>query len=454
NDPDLEACLTEIIDSILNKATDAKIQGILHCLNAFKTLTDLSESYNAPLISYVFSAIRKVHQYRETLYCANVSDGVFCSGQCEQRYQSFMGEESDFPLLERRELVALLGKPKTFPLIPLMHAEPANEVCICSEAYSPSPQIFIKAPYVDQDIFYECKNLFPEDRIINRQHPYKLDQLKINRSEVKHDPAATILSCKRVASVSSQIVLKAMLWNRTVVMKKNTLPLSFACEKEMDSCRTVDLAFLNYYLFCYLVPSELMFDDAYWRWRLTSPAESAIYKRHIEYYLEKFSISSAVFEGTDPDERFQLFLRGRHCDEHTISKLLSTEKPDSFCYQNAVSKIKLEFPDSAHEQWCLNTFDGSEYISHFSFDLDQKPTSIYFFPLEDKAGFISLKKVTVHRDSRPVESKLSGEAPYRFLKQKNGHLLLHSRLGVGRVDLALTWTYRDIHSHVQETEFS
>lgn len=453
SDPDLEACLQEMIDSILKNATDGKIQGILHCLNAFKTLTELSDSCGAPLISYVFSAVRKVHGYRETLYCANLSDGIFCSDQCEKRYQSFIGEKVTFPVLERRELIALLGKPRTFPLIPLMDAEPLHEICICSEAYAPSPQIFLKAPYIDQDIFYECKNLFPEDKIINRQHPYKLDQLKISRSEVKHDPATTILSSRRIASVSSQIVLKAMLWNRTVVMKKNTLPLSFACEKEMDSCKTVDLAFLNYYLFCYLVPSDLMFDQSYWSWRLTSPAESGIYEKHLDYYLNKFSLSRDVFKGPASDQRFQLFLRGRGCDEHTISRLEFSSPPDKFCYTNAVSKLRIEWPDSHQDQWCLNEFDGSEYTSRFTFPLEREPVGVYFYPLEDKAGFVALKKIEATIDAEIRELFTLNDSPYRFINQNNGHLLVDSKFVRGKkVDLVVTWAYRDIYSQVQEGE--
>ena len=79
-DPDLQASLKEILNSIIQNAGGMEIKGILHCLNAFKTLKDLSQTYRIPIISYVFSAIRKVHGYRETLYCANVSDGGLLFG--------------------------------------------------------------------------------------------------------------------------------------------------------------------------------------------------------------------------------------------------------------------------------------------------------------------------------------------------------------------------------------
>lgn len=450
SDPNLQCFLKECIDSIQTNAAGTKVDGILHCLQPFTTIKELSKSYDAPLISYVFSAIRKVHGYRETLYCANLSDGIFCSDQCERRYQSFIGEKVAFPVLERRELIALLGKPRTFPLIPLLDAEPLHEVCICSEAYSTTPQIFINAPYTDEDLFYECRNLFPTDRIINRQHPYKLDQLKICRSEVKHDPATTILSSRRIASVSSQIVLKAMLWNRTVVMKKNTLPLSFACEKEMDSCKTVDLVFLNYYLFCYLVPSDLMFDQSYWRWRLTSPAESEIYKKHLVYYLNKFSLSRDVFEGPASDQRFQLLLRGRGCDEETVSNLSFASAPEKFCYINAVSKLRIEWPNSHQDQWCLNEFDGSEYTSHFTFPLEREPVGVYFYPLEDKAGFVALKKIEATIDTESRELFTSNDAPYRFINQNNGRLPIDSNFGKGRIKIEVTWTYQNIQNHLKE----
>lgn len=449
-DPDLKVCLKDIIDSIIKKDPHVKISGILHCLDSFKTIQEVSNYYQAPLISYVFSAIRKVHGYRETLYCANISDSIFCSDQCENRYQAFTDEKTSFPVLEHRELIALLGKPRTFPLIPLMNEDPKHEICICAEAYSLTPQIFMKERYTDEDIFYECKNLFPLDRIVNRQHPYKLDQLKINRSEVKHDPAAMILSSKRVAAVSSQIVLKAMLWNRVVVMKKKTLPLSFACETEMNSCKKVDLAFLNYYMICYLIPSDLMFSEDYWVWRLASPLESEIYEKHLDYYMKKFSLSEQKLNKLDPDKRFEFILRARGCDNHTISNLSSVNTKGRFCYTNALSKIRIESSNSYHEYWCLNEHDGSEYVSRFSFDLDQEPSNIYFYPLEDKAGFVSIKKVAGINNYDFVEPAPSDNGSYRYFCQNNGRLLLDSSLLTGQVDVEVTWAYRDIHNHSQQ----
>jgi hypothetical protein len=448
NDADLEAHLRQIFDQILENSRRRKIQGIFHCLNAFKTLEEISNKYEAPLTSYVFSAVRKVHGYRETLYCANIGDGIFCSHQCENRYKSFTRENVTFPILERRELIALFGKPSTFPLIPLMDEEPLHEICICSEAYSPSPQIFLKATCIDQDLYYESKNLFPADRIINRQHPYKMDELKISRSEVKHDPASTILSSRRVASVSSQILLKAMLWNRVAVMKKKTLPFSFACERKMDSCKKVDLTFLNYYIFCYLTPSELMFSEDYWVWRMTSPAESEIYQTHLNYYFNKFNLPREYFYHPDSDNRFRLFLKGRGYGRRSIGNLLSFDRKRGFCYTNAVSKLRICYESTYSDFWCLNEFDGSVYVSRFSIDLESDPVGVFFAPLEDKSGYVRLLEVSTAEAVGSEEIDSHETSPYRYYPQNAGWAQLDFSFTGGNLTIALRWSFRTVHEQV------
>ena len=253
--PELETHLLNAIDQIKTELPDKKIDGVFHILEGFKSIRTVCSKFNIPLITYVFSAIRKVHGYRHTLFSANMYNRLYCSDECEIRHNQYLSEKqsSDIPIFENREIIALIGKERTLPLIKLLDYEPEYEIFVCGDGYLMVPHIFEYANYTDEDLYYECNKAYRNDEMRFRQHPMQLNQIQIDYSEVRSDPAATILSCKRTTAVASQIVLKALLWNRTAVMKKNTLPFSYMCEKDYNSESKIDLNFLIFRRFFFTI---------------------------------------------------------------------------------------------------------------------------------------------------------------------------------------------------------
>jgi hypothetical protein len=450
--PEFENHIYKAIDQIQRKHPSEVIEGVFHCLEGYESLHFVFNEHNIPLISYVFSAIRKVHGYMQTLYIANTKDNLVNSVECEKRYNKFINEDSCIPILENREIIALFGKERTLPLIKLIDYEPQYEMCVCGSGFLLVPSTFSKANYTDEDIYYECNRLFPHNQMRYRQHRMQLEQLQIDYSEVRSDPASLILSCKRTTAVSSQIVLKAMLWNRTAVMKKDTLPFSFMCEKNYDSERKVDLKFLNYYLFCYLVPSELMFSQEYWRWRLTFPTEIEIYNKHLNFYFGQLNISASVLSEENKNTRFRLLLEARNCDKDLIDSLLSKKLITEVDYDTATSKLVVSYIEGREPKvrsyWRLNEFRNGTIISKFIVKVGGKVNRIAFYPLDDKAGMVEVEKISIYSIKKQIKT-ISCKRGFSLFEKSTGNFEVNLPENItNEFEVECKWKYKAIKNNL------
>lgn len=128
----------------------------------------------------------------------------------------------------------MFGKEKNIPLLKLLDCEPEYEVGVCASAWNINHN-FLKFKYTDDDIYYECKKVYPAGKVTTRTHPIGYDNMGIGREHFRNDPVSFLLSCKRIAGVQSQMLLKAILWNRVVYTKGDFLPFAFLCEKDIES---------------------------------------------------------------------------------------------------------------------------------------------------------------------------------------------------------------------------
>lgn len=398
----LDDYLRGILQQIKVNHPDEKVEGFFHCLDSFKTLRNIADDYKVPLIHYSFSAIRKTMGYQQTLYQVNYKNNYWDTRECESRYSKYKEEpRNEIPVFSNEELIAIIGKTHTLPLIQLINSSPKYEIGICCECYSLTPQTFISSPYVDDDIFYECGQLFPKEKIKVRSHAIHLNTIQVDRSEVHNDPASMMLSCKRSTAVQSQIILKALLWKRTAVMKKDFMAFSFLCEKDYTSEKIADLKGLNYFLICYLIPSGLMFSDEYWRWRQTNPTETEIYQRHLDFLFSALRIDMTKVLSLEGKDRFKYLLETRGGDSQLIDELLSDEIINNINWDVASSQFDIVTSNGTKSYWRIDTenLDGS-LTSKLSVDCDGI-TSVRFYPLYDVAGYAKLKAVKV--DGREIE---------------------------------------------------
>ena len=112
------------------------------------------------------------------------------------------------------------------------------------------------------------------------------------------------------------------------------------CSKDVASEDKMRLDFLNYYLFCYLIPNDLMFSGEYWQWRMTNPTETEIYKRHLDFYIEKLNLPKSILTEQDEPTRFKSLLKSRGCDEELINILLEDKHDFDIDYNQMKGRYK------------------------------------------------------------------------------------------------------------------
>ena len=392
---ELERCMIGIIDDELKRRKDMRIEGIFNCCECFESIRSLGRHYGCPVIPYVFSAIRKVHGYRQTLYTVNLSGRLYTDAQSRERFQDFLKIE-DINIYSYRELLALFGKDHNIPLIKYLDNIPEYEAGICGEAYHLNPNSFMEFQTTDDDLYYECQRYFPNEKVITRSHPLAFSRMGVSREYIKNDPLSFILSCKRIMSTQSQILLKAMLWKRAVYMKGNTLAFSFLCSKEMRNEEPVDLAGLNFFLLSYLVPDKLMFNAGYWRWRLEKPGEKEIYDKHMRFYFDQFHLDADVMRCGEEEKRFVYLLKCRHCDEEIIEDLLDKRDAGYINYGAALSKIDIWDREGGKiSMYRRNEFNERNIHSVYKADL-LHAEKIRFYPFIDVAGNARISEMMIN----------------------------------------------------------
>lgn len=442
SDEHLESIFQNIINTIRQKHPEENIEGALYSLETWEPIRRVFAKNNIPLIPYSFSALRKPHGYRQTLFHANVNTYLHTSQEAERRYSQYLSEDACSPVFSHRELIAILGKERTLPLIPLMNAEPKYEMGICTECFSITPQFFIHNKTTDDDIRYECEKLYDKSQITVRNHARQVDNMHLDRSTTHNDPAAWILSCRRLTAARSQIGLKILLWGRTAVIKPDTLGFSFLCEKDYASTNKVDLRALNYYLFCYLIPNDLMFSGEYWQWRMTNPTETEIYKRHLDFYIEKLNLPESILTEQEEPTRFKSLLQSRGCDEELINILLEDKHDFDVDYNTASSRIVV----NGKSYWRLNKIENG--VRCFHIELNESADNIDFYPLDDVAGCARLVSVSVN--GKPVD--VSNLTDFRYMPKVSGHYSLPILPTADKTIIDIVWDYQSnnefLNAHV------
>lgn len=350
------------------------INGVICFGQGYTSLNAVAEKKGIKIIKEDISPIRERQGCTQTLFWANIEGKLYHSDECQKRYERFLAEEKDIPLFSREELLALFIQEDALPMIPLMRAEPVYEIGIAQTRFSFIPHIFAESRIVDEDLQWECERIYRQADIAIRPHRYGFSTAESldNRADID----SFVLSCKRVASVSSNALMTAMMWNRVACCKENLLSGSFMAEKDFQSEKIVDLKFLNYLIFAFQVPGfELFFNQNYWEWRFTYPSESEIYEKHLDVCLKNMGITREIFQ-LNNDERLRYLLRLRGCEEHLINDICVWDENQQNDYHVPVSMLLLgtrkyycrniRYGKFIHSTWHV---DVAGELSYFSIDL-------------------------------------------------------------------------------------
>lgn len=440
----LEESMQNIFNAIRKRHPEDAIDGLFYNLETWQSIRNVCTRNNIPLFPYSFSAFRKPHGYRQTLYHVSSSGCLQETEECKLRYLNYKKENHALiPIFSNRELISIFGKERTLPYIPLINAEPQYEMGICTECFSVIPQFFVHDKTTDDDVRYECDKLYDKSQITVRNHSLQVDYMQMDRSTVHNDPAAWILSCRRLTAARSQIGLKFLLWNRTAIVRPDTLGFSFMCEKEYDSVGKVDVEALNYYIFCYLIPNDLMFSDSYWKWRMTNPSETEIYKKHLEFYIEKLNLPKSILTESSESKRLESILRSRGCDDEVIADILEDDHNFDVDYYVASSRFVI----NGKSYWRLNkkTEDGK---LRCKMNLGMINTSEFeFYPLDDVAGFSKLESLKINGEEITLNEY---QKDYRYMKKISGHYTFTFDNAYD-LNIEIIWQYKKVFEYLNLT---
>lgn len=399
---ELENLIIRFIDKELKKRNISKPDYILNCLHTFESIRYIANYYECPIIPYVFSSIRKVHGYAETLYMAHMDNDLFNSGAAKAMYDNFDADIVPFKLFNRREILSLIGKKHNLCLMPMLEKQGKYEIGVIGEGFHIIPQTYQMELTTDDDLYYESELLFGKENITSRLHPMQLDQSGMGRRHMKNDPAAFVLSAKRLATVQSQMIIKAVMWNRAACRVGDSTPYSFLFSrdfKELDPIKEEDL---NFIIFAYFIPNSCMFSEEYWLWRLTNPSVNDILNRHIKEIFADLGLEESVLY---KDNRIIQILKNRGCSDNEIKRYLKTDVDTTDIQYNYISSRAISTCDGekVRDIFVLNDFDGNDIISTFEIE-DKDADNLNLYLTNDIDGFVTIKRITVGDKEIEVDS--------------------------------------------------
>lgn len=268
------------------------IEGILYFAACPLSIKIVAKRHNIPMIAYETGPIREENYRCNTSYFCR--EGLYNVGEIEERYQSFKTQIDGIPLFKRDELLALFLSEKNLGFLSLIDKTPKYEVGIAGGCAIVVPY-FALNQYTDHEMIDDILDDYPYQKINVRLHPgdmYKATY-RFPQYDASDSPFPFLLNSKRIVAIGSNMLFEAMLWKRIACSKVDVMPANLFCNKSYDAGKekAETELFVNFFMFSFLTPSELAYDEEYLRWRISEPTETEIYKCHLMYYLEKFELT-------------------------------------------------------------------------------------------------------------------------------------------------------------------
>lgn len=282
--PPFENRLKDIFEDIVKKY---KIEAVFTLCNC-ATLEKVAADFHLPVIHVELGALRRP-SYINTGYF----DFSGCNGhtECEARYKKFAQEKEAKNLVMTKDkiLQMILRKPKKKIAADIrkVFSRKNFELGIPQQIEDDSNILAYSNGFSNFELLSHCKKYFSADNILVRRHPRGKADYKIENIDKSANSKDFISRCKNIATINSSVGLEAMLYGKdTWIFGDN--PFKFIAHKSPffdaeDNYKVTD-AKLSFAIFGYLIPFDLMFNQDYISFRLSSPSESQIYKYHLDYW--------------------------------------------------------------------------------------------------------------------------------------------------------------------------
>lgn len=134
-----------------------------------------------------------------------------------------------------------------------------------------------------------CQSLFGPDQTLIRPHPMAIG-LYCGRIDASPSAAAFIRRCREVHTINSSVAAECLLLGKRFVIYGDS-PLNIATRARAGSAVVREslpdqegLAAATFFFLSYLIPYGLLFDSAYYQWRLAMPSHLQRMIAHLRYY--------------------------------------------------------------------------------------------------------------------------------------------------------------------------
>ena len=308
--------LEELLDSYFTKIAETNEEDIeaIVTLFGFPSLYNAAKKHNIPVITIEHGLFREP-SYKKTAY---FTFSELCDEEgIRKRYEDFKKYVQELPILSRKEILSILLTDESLPYLNFFHQLPRFEIGVALGYTTWMPHM-ANTYCNDEELLYTVSHLY--DNYIMRKHPGDPVGSSYRSfhpvSDSSRNTVEFILKCKRVVSLGSNVSLESAYWNRSpyTILSSSS---SYGLKKDLNDKEeySIDIEYLNFFAFCYLVPYKFMMDPKYIMWRLSDPAEKELFQKHLEYYLDDFNCSYETLAKLPEERRLEYILKQRGCND-------------------------------------------------------------------------------------------------------------------------------------------
>lgn len=315
----LEEELFPILDQI---SRNEKIDAVLCFAAAPQSVKEYVAKKNIPIIFFERGPIRESGYNIDTSYFS--FNDFYGIEEIEYRYNKFIQEQKteQRTMLSRKEILLMFLSDDNVKYVNAIDANPNYEIGVAGGVTLVVPY-FAKNMYMDHELINDVIEQYDYqyNKILFRLHPGDVytSTYRLNKTEKSSSPIPFIVNSKRIAAVGSNVLFEAMLWKRIAVSMTEVMPATLFASKDYkeEVEKEGTNAFVNFFVFCFLVPEELAYDEKYIIWRLSKPSENEIFDFHLNYYKEHFGLNDELFL-EECDERLNILKAYRDVDDEMI----------------------------------------------------------------------------------------------------------------------------------------
>lgn len=277
----------------------------------YKSLENVCQEKNITLILLEQTTFRPV-TYREKFGYFQFYDKYDATKNDNDYFKFLADNKGENDYFSRQELLAMFLSKEKLRYMYHLYSLPKYEFGV-NIGPDHDPLQEANCHKKDEDILRQVNKLASKEKISLRIHPMRKNKDEY-KDEYNIDSSASslewILKNRRIVSIGSNLAFEAMLLGRTSYILGDNFPYLYGGVSSLNYIddKICDIEYLNYLIFGYYVPYQLMFDKDYIKWRLEKPSITEIYNYNLEFVLKKMNLSKDIFK-LSPNERVTKILK-------------------------------------------------------------------------------------------------------------------------------------------------